>query len=180
MNGTGFLESAGGFALLFFVPGFVVSKALFPEWRLRGPATLRRLVELVTLSFVLSVALTVFVGYLLLAGAPGGFGATWNYPLLEACLFGISLVALAVGLARGAYGRELPARRPAPAESDGEGAFELAAQLDELRREERRVRHELRTSGGSDAERGRLERRLDEIDRESADLRTRREEEYAR
>jgi peptidyl-tRNA hydrolase, PTH2 family len=97
-------EAVAGGALLFFVPGFAVAKAVFPERRHTDPDGLLWLVELAALGFVLSVVLTVVVGYLLLVGSPGGFRADWSDPLLEACLAALALVAFVVGLFEGVSG----------------------------------------------------------------------------
>ncbi len=173
------LETAAGLLLVFFVPGFLIAKALFPEWRLRGPLALRRAVEIVTLSFVLSVALTILLGYVLLSTAPGGFRTSWSEPTLEIGLVAVALIALGSGVARGAYRREPPpAPVPEPTSGD-EGAFELTQRLDRLRREERRLEHELRVGAHAAPEDARLRYRLQEIRQESDDLRQRREREYA-
>jgi uncharacterized membrane protein len=174
-------EAVAGFLLLFFVPGFALAKAMFPEWRVRGALALRRAVELVTLSFVLSVVLTVLVGYLLLNTAPAGFQADWSHPVLEAALAAVALVALFVGLWEGAYRRHPPARPPSRARADRgeEGAWELTVELDRLMREERRVEHALRRSPHSSPEERALQSRLIEIRSERDELGRRREEEYA-
>ena len=180
MSAPNALEILAGFLLVFFVPGYALTKALFPEWRIRGASALRRLVEVVTLSFVVSIALTVLVGYFELTLAPGGFRAYWTDPVLEATLFAITLVALAVGIERGAYRREPPvpsrALEPIPRE---EGAFELTRRIDSLRREERRIRHSLRVVAPAAPEEGRLRSRLNELEGEIAEIQRAREVEYA-
>jgi len=178
MNLLGNLEGVVGGLLLFFVPGFFTSRALFPEWRFRGPAALRRLVETLTLSFVLSVTLTVLVGYLLFAAAPGGIQAYWTDPVLEATLAGVAVVALGAGVLRGAFSRELPVRRdakPDPGESD---AWKVSRELDRLGQEERRLQHALRVSKGS-AEEVEVQARLAKLKADTDELRRRREAEYA-
>lgn len=180
MTLLGGLEATAGGLLVFFVPGFFLTRALFPEWRLRGPAALRRLIETLTLSFVLSVTLTVLVGYLLLTVAPGGFQAYWSDPVLEAMLSGVAVVAFGAGVLRHAYAREAPAARPlTEPEPGGSGAWELTRELDRLGREERRIRHALRTGSPDADERRRLNARIEEIQAESAALGQRREAEYA-
>ena len=174
------VEVAAGLLLVFFLPGYAVSRALFPEWRMRGPGALRRLVELVTLSFVLSVVLTVLVGYFELTFAPGGFRAYWTDPVLELFLLGITIVAFGLGLVRGAYRSAPPLRAPVPPGAAGEeGAFELTRRLDLLAREGRRLRHALRAAQPTPVERARLESRLDELETECAELKRRREHDYA-
>lgn len=172
-------EIVAGFLLIFFVPGYALTKALFPEWRIRGAAALRRVTEVVTLSFVLSIVLTVLVGYFELTFAPGGFGAYWTDPVLEVSLFAVALVAFVLGLARGAYRTVPPVRAPSPLPKGEEGAFELTRQLDRVGREERRIRHALRVAPPAAAERDRLRSRLEELEREGAELERRREAEYA-
>jgi hypothetical protein len=173
------LEVVVGFLLVFFVPGYALTKATFPEWRVRGPDGLLRLVELVTLGFVLSVVLTVLVGYGLLAVSPAGFQAYWSDPVLEAILAAIAIAGFAVAGFRGGFAREPPAARP-PDDAFGErGAWELSRELDRLAREERRLQHELRVNGSDPAEARRLHGELDRVGAERAELQRRREAEYA-
>jgi uncharacterized membrane protein len=173
-------EVVAGGLLVFFVPGYALAKATFPEWRVRGREALLRLLELVTLGFVLSVVLTVLVGYALLAAAPGGFQAYWTDPLLEAVLAGIAVVAFLVGWLRGAYAREPPEAAAADEVDTGDaGAWELSRELDRLAREERRIRHELRVTGKDSPEARRLAGELDRVGAERAALQQRREAEYA-
>jgi branched-subunit amino acid transport protein len=178
MTVLGGLEALVGGLLVFFVPGFFVTRALFPEWELRGRAALTRLVETLTLSFVLSVALTVLVGYALLTVAPGGFQAYWSDPVLEAALAGVAVVACGVAVSRNAFGRGSPTRpHPEPKRGDA-GAWELTRELDRLGREERRLRRALETTGGS-AEERELREHLEKVRSETDELRRRREAEYA-
>jgi hypothetical protein len=173
-------EVAVGLPLLFFVPGYTFAKALFPEWRVRGPLRWRRLLEIATLGFVLSVVLTVLVGGLLLAASPGGFQASWSDPQVEAILGGVALVGFVAGWVRGAYAREPPTVGGPEEEPGGEGAWELRARLDELAREERRLRHQLRAGGVSGTERSTLEGEIDRLRVEQESLGRAREGEYAR
>jgi Protein of unknown function (DUF1616) len=178
MTALGGLETIVGGLLVFFVPGYFTTRALFPEWRLRGPTAPRRLVETLTLSFVLSVTWTVLVGYLLLTTAPGGFQAYWTDPVLEGVLAGVSVVALGAGVVRGAYGRTMVPSARAEPDPAGSGAWELSRELDRLEREERRLRRALRSSVGSDKERD-LQDRLATVESQTEELRRRREAEYA-
>jgi Protein of unknown function (DUF1616) len=172
-------ETIAGLFLVFFAPGYAVTRALFPEWRLRGPTALRRLVETLTLSFVLSVVLTVLVGYLLLALAPGGFQAFWSDPVLELSLFGVTVAGLIAATARGAFARHPPAVRPGPDVPSGEeGAWELSLELDRLRREERKLLHALRAPKASPAETGTLQEKLRQVRERATDLARRREADY--
>ncbi len=178
MSALGAVEAGAGFLLVFFIPGFCLTRAVFPEWRVLGRSNLRRLVEVVTVSFVLSVVLTVLVGYLLLSFAPGGFQAYWSDPVLETILVAISAVAIAVAAARGSF-RRLPPSPASPSPPGEEGAWELMRRLDRLGREERQLRHRLRVGVEDPVERDRLNSRLEEIREESAELSRRREAEYA-
>jgi hypothetical protein len=167
----------GGF-LLFFIPGYAVVKALFPEWRVRGPDGGRRLLEVLTLSFVTSIGLTVLVGFGLLDLAPGGFSAGWSNPVLEAVLIAVAAVAFAVSFFRGAWS-PTPPSAPVPSPSVGEeGAWELSRELERLGRDERRIQHALRTTPTDSAEAARLTAALEALRSERAALSRRREEEY--
>ena len=166
---------------MFFVPGYTITKALFPEWRVRGSAAPRVAVTIVTLSFVTSVGVTVLVGFGLLSLSPDGFQASWSDPVLQAWLAGIALVAFVVGFWRGAYRRDPPEPRPKPAADPGsEGAWELQRRLDGLRRQSRRLEHELRRAGASTPQGERIQARIDDLEREARDIRAGRQREYAR
>jgi len=171
-------EAIAGGALLFFVPGFAVAKAVFPERRVRGEGGVRWAIELVALALVLSVVLTVVVGYLLLVGAPGGFSASWTNPLLETALAAIALVALFAGWLQGAYAR-LPPQAAAAAEPGTEGVWELRVELDRLQRERLSLDRELRaTPEPQGAIRARLTARREEVVRAEETLRRGRDAEY--
>jgi Protein of unknown function (DUF1616) len=172
-------EVAVGLPLLFFVPGYTVAKALFPEWRVRGSLRWWRLLEIATLAFVLSVVLTVLVGGLLLAASPSGFQASWSDPEVESILGGLALVAFVAGWVRGAYAREPPTVRGPEPDPGGEGAWEIREHLDELAREERRLRHRLRAGGVSGTERTALEGEIERVRTEQESLGRAREAEYA-
>jgi hypothetical protein len=177
MSAAALPEAIAGVLLVFFVPGYAVTKATFPEWRVRGAGGARRLLEIATLSFVLSVVLTVLAGYLLLVAAPAGFQAYWSDPVLEAVLAGVALIGLVVAWFRGGFARTAPAARRPEASGGEEGAWELTRELDRLAREERRIEHALRTKAECDTPR--LEQELTELRARSAALRARREAEYA-
>ncbi|HTT45277.1 MAG TPA: DUF1616 domain-containing protein [Thermoplasmata archaeon] len=178
MTVLGPAEGFLGGLLLFFVPGYFVTKAVFPEWRVRGREAARRLVEVVTLSFVTSIGLTVIVGYGLLSLAPGGFAAAWSDPVLESCLAVVALVAAVVAVARGAFAR-VPPTAPAPGSTGvEEGAWELSRELERLGRDERRLEHELRVHGSDASERTKISAELESVRAEKEAVRRRREEEY--
>jgi hypothetical protein len=173
-------DAVVGIPLLFFVPGYTIAKALFPEWRVRGALRWRRLLEVTTLAFVLSVVLTVLVGAFLLAAAPGGFQASWSDPLVEAVLGGIALVGFAAGWIRGAYRREPPPPRPDEEPDGEEGAWSLTRRLDELAHEERRLRHRLRATAATSPDRVATEHEIQRVRGEIETLGREREAEYGR
>ena len=177
MEPLGLGQAVAGGALLFVVPGYAVAKAVFPERRIAGPDGVRWALELAALALVLSVVLTVTVGYVLLSGSPGGFAASWSDPLLEAVLAGIALVAFVVGWLEGAYARTPPVRRARPEEPGSAGAWELSERLDRLQRERRELERELRRPPAPE-DAARLQVRLDELVAEDERLRRRREADY--
>ncbi|HEY6237938.1 MAG TPA: hypothetical protein VIZ68_01975 [Thermoplasmata archaeon] len=161
-------QAVAGVLLLFVLPGLTTAKALFPEWRLRGPERLLRSVELGTLSLVLSVGYTVLLGFGLL-NLPVGFSAAWSDPLLEELLAIVTLGGFIVGWARGAYRKE-PPPAPAPETSPGEdGAWEVVRSLEILAREERRIRHALRVDATGPTAAG-LRAELDRVQAETRRL----------
>ena len=172
-------EAVAGGLLLFVVPGFTIARALFPEWRFRGPDGARHALETATLAFVLSVALTVLVGSALLGVAPGGFAAAWSDPLLETVLAAIAVVGAVAGVLRGAYAR-VPPTPPAGPEDDEDGAFELTRELDRLYREERRLSPRARGTAASEAASADIEQQRAELKDRIDALEQRREEQYAR
>ncbi|HYB78236.1 MAG TPA: DUF1616 domain-containing protein [Thermoplasmata archaeon] len=167
-----------GGLLLFFLPGYAVTKALFPEWRLRGPDGPRRAVETLTLSFVTSIGLTVVVGFGILDLAPGGFSAAWSDPVLEGALAAVAAVAFVASVLRGAWSREAPRVRVAPGPGE-EGAWELSRELERLARDERRLQHALRSAGSSSTEGARISAELESVRAERDALRKQREDQYA-
>jgi hypothetical protein len=161
-------EAVAGVLLLFVLPGLTTAKALFPEWRLRGPERLLRSVELGTLSLVLSVGFTVLIGFGLL-NLPVGFSAAWSDPLLEGLLAIVAIGGFIAGWARGAYRRD-PPPAPSPETSPGEdGAWEVVRTLELLAREERRIRHALRVDADGPAAAG-LRADLDRVQAEARRL----------
>jgi hypothetical protein len=179
MTATSPFEAVAGLLLVFFLPGFTTTRAVFPEWRIRGAEAWRRGVETVTLSFVLSLGWTVVVGYGLLSIGPSGFQASWSDPALEVALIVVFLVTFVVGWWQGAYSRAAPVRARPAADPGGEGAWELTRDLDRLAREERRVEHALRVAGRSGSDSARLEEELTALRKESSRLQLEREREYA-
>ena len=172
-------EGVAGGLILFFVPGYAVAKALFPEWRVHGPEGGRRLLEIVTLSFVTSIGLTVVVGFGILDLAPGGFSAAWTDPVLEGALAAVAAVGFVAAILRGAFARTPPATRITVEAEGEEGAWELSRELERLGRDERRLQHALRVSAQSPTEVARLTAELESLKAERDALRRKREGEYA-
>jgi hypothetical protein len=175
------LETVAGFLLVFFVPGYAVTKALFPEWRIRGPEAYLRLLEIFSLGFVLSIVLTVLVGYVLLVGSPSGFQAYWSTPALEAALLAIAVVAITVASVRGAFARVPPPTRGPPAvDADEEDVWRVTRELDRLAREERALLRSLKRAPPTNAaEETRLRARLEAVRARSEELGRRREADIA-
>lgn len=168
-----------GGLLVFVLPGYAVSKAVFPEWRIRGSKALLTAVELATLSLVLSVTLTVLVGFALLNATPAGFQATWSDPRLEAALGAITGLGLAVAVGRGGFSRVPP---PTPALEDDPGltgGWEAMRRLDQLVREERGLRRSLVGAPPGSKEELELRSRIERVRAEAASVRARREAELA-
>lgn len=172
-------EVVAGLLLVFGLPGYAITKATFPEWRLRGPDALLRAVEIGTLSLVLSVTVTILVG-VVLGNIPGSFfQAGWSDPLLEVILAAVSGVGLAVAAYRGGFSKVPPAA-PAPEPSPGEeDPVSLIRALEETQRRARRLQHALRQLKADDPERAHVEAELADAERRSQELRANREAEYA-
>ncbi len=177
MDLVGGLEAVAGGLLLFFLPGFAFTRAVFPDWRLRGPGAARRALVTGTLSFVLSLVLTLLVGYALLTVRPGGFVASWCDPVLELALLVVAGVAGAVGWWEGAYAKVPPPPRRLEEDSGNEGAWELSRARDRLGREERSLAHRLRVGPHPEAASD-LKARLEEVREERERLQREREAEY--
>ncbi|MCI4334556.1 MAG: DUF1616 domain-containing protein [Thermoplasmata archaeon] len=172
------LEYWLGGALLFALPGYAWSRALFPEWRLQGRYALDHAVRLGTLSFVWSLAFLVVVGSTL-SELPGlGFSAAWSDPRLEIVLAGLTAAGAAVAVLR----HLLPATTPSPSAERPRGAdspLGLHRELDRITREERRLRRALARSPAGSEGASRLSEELERLRAESVTLRERRQEEYA-
>jgi hypothetical protein len=169
-------EALAGLAVLFLLPGFGLTAALFPE-RIR-PARDRSLaaVEVVALSVIVSVSVTILLGELLQTAGPG-FSASWSDPRLELLDLGLGLASLGVGAVRGAFRRS---PEPAsPGEAPADLGWETLRSFERLAAEERRIERSLKRDGLDAAERAGLERRRELIRAERQALRERREREYA-
>jgi hypothetical protein len=170
--------AVGGIILIFFLPGFGLTRALFPEQRVFRPRSLRTLVEQLTLSVFASLVLTVLVGFAWL-GTSTGFEAAPSNPLVELTLAAVTVVALAAATLRGSFSRN-PPRAPHPSEELGhERPLELVRALDDLAREERRLRHRLRSVEADSREHATVTAELESVRGEASRLKARREAEYA-
>jgi hypothetical protein len=168
-----------GGLLLFALPGYAWSRALFPEWRIRGEHALDHAVRIGTLAFVWSLAFVVVVGSTLAEVPSLGFSAAWSNPRLELILAGLSAIGLVLAWLRGAFrsGGVAAGLGAAPGEDT---PLPWLVEFDRLEREERRLRRALARSA-PDSEGARLlTTELDRLKVESRTLRQRREEEYAR
>ncbi|HEV2450057.1 MAG TPA: DUF1616 domain-containing protein [Thermoplasmata archaeon] len=166
-----------GGALLFALPGYAWSRALFPEWRLRGRRALDTAVRLGTLSFVWSLAILVVVGSSLSEIPSLGFSAAWSDPRLELLLAGLTLIGFAVAALRGAFSAP-GAEAPRPDARETASPLPLLRQLDRIARDENRVRRGLRRSPAGSEGRARLEEELERLRARSEELRQARQEEY--
>lgn len=170
-------EAVASVLLFFVLPGLALSRAVFPEWRFRGAGGTEHIVETAAFSLVVSVSLTVVVGFAL-ANSPGaGFSAAWTDPILQTVLFAITVVALGVAFARGAFNREPPSgspREPSPPARD----WETLRELDRIARERGRILRAIQRASDDPKEVRRLEARLDELNVESERVKRRREAEF--
>jgi hypothetical protein len=170
------LEALLGGLLIFVLPGLGLSRALFPEWRFRGDAGAVHAVETFTLSVVLSVAVTILVGFALL-NLPVGFSAVWANPTIELLLVLVTVPSFAVAWWRGAFASQAPVGPSLEPMGGEEGGAEAIARAESLARESRRIRHALRVnSAGTDL--GRLREELETIEQEARRLGEQREAEY--
>ena len=129
---------------------------------------------------MLSIGLTILVGFGLLNLNPAGLQASWADPVLQAWLAGIAGVAFVAAWVRGAFRRMPPATAPREPDRGSEGAWELQRRLDLLRRQRRRLEHELRAVGVSSSRANALKERISDLEREDRELRSARQAEYAR
>ncbi len=174
------LEILAGLLLVFALPGYAITKATFPEWRLRGPEALLHAVEIGTLSLVLSVTVTILVGFVLGALPGSYFQAGWSDPLLEAVLAAITSVALVAAVLRGAFRRAPPPAPVAETAPGEEAPFDLVRELEDDRRQARRLQHALRQLKPDDPRRPALEAELAATERRTQERLATREAEYAR
>lgn len=158
------IEAGVGILLLFVLPGLTLTQAIFPEWRFRGEVAIERAVTTAALALVLSVSLTVVVGFGLL-NLPVGFSAAWSNPLLEMVLAVVALAGAIVAWRRGAYRRVPPAAPPIESLAGDDDGWAAIRGLEALAREERRLKHAIRTAP-SDGEAARLRSRMDEVQAE--------------
>lgn len=155
-------EAALGVLLLFVLPGLTWTQATFPEWRFRGPGAVERGVATAALAVLLSTGITVLVGFVLLNSAVG-FSAAWTSPTLEGVLGGIAVAGAIVAAVRGAYSRTAPAGPMPESPAVDDRSWTAIRDLEQLHREQRRLRH-LRRTAADAAEVARVESRLREVD----------------
>lgn len=155
-------EAVAGLALTFFLPGFALARATFPEWRFRGPNGAVHLLETLALSLFGSVGMTVVLGFGLL-NSPVGFGATWSDPVLFELLAGVTLVGFVAAVLRGAFSSIPPSAPTLEPEGEPDRPFETIRVLEGLKAEERRLRHRLRVLPREDPERPRVEADLEQV-----------------
>lgn len=168
-----------GGLLVFVLPGYSLTKALFPEWRVRGGGGWVRGVEIAALSLVGSVSITVLAGFGLLDVSPSGFQASWSNPTLEIILAAVTVAALGVAIVRGAFARVPPAGPTLEPEPGVGGGWAVVRQLDGLAREERSLRRSLRQAPPGSEEEARLRKALDAVRELSESVRSARERELA-
>ncbi len=160
----GALFALAALALFFFLPGFVWVRALWPEKRFRGPEAVENVVEGLTAGFLLSLALTILIGFGL-GNGPGTFQAAPSDPLLETILAILTAGGLAAGWLRGGWGPHSTAggAEPSSPPEDLEGTI---SRFEDMEAEERELSRALKGSRGAGEASG-LRQRL-------ADLRARR------
>lgn len=155
-------------ALFFFVPGYLLVKALWPEKRWRGAGSEGSItaIEMVTGGFVASLGIFLLVGFAL--GNAGDFEASPSEPLLEGILAAFALVFFLLGWVRGAY-RADPPPAPSYVEPPAPGEEDLIPTLKKFQdwgREERRLQREIRRAkreGAGGTELGKLKGQLQDL-----------------
>lgn len=163
---SGALFGLGALLLFFFVPGYLLVKALWPEKRWRGPQGPMTAVEMLTGGFVASLAIFLVVGFAL--GNSGLFYASPSSPTLEGLLAGLALVFFALGWFRGAF-RQDPPPAPSYVEPPLPGEEDLEPTLEKFQRwatEERGLQRALRRArreGSSASEVERLKSELETL-----------------
>ncbi|MHB8351302.1 MAG: hypothetical protein ACYDFT_01200 [Thermoplasmata archaeon] len=173
------LEDGAGGALLLALPGLAWTRAVFPEWRFRGPLAITRAIETAALALLISVSLTILVGFALTFGSDSGFPATWSDPILEAILAALAVVGLAVALARGGFDRIAPSAPPPEPAPGADSPAPLLGELVRIRRDGRRIEHLMRQRDLPERDRQRLRAELGELRAREGELRRAREAEYA-
>ncbi|HZY70823.1 MAG TPA: DUF1616 domain-containing protein [Thermoplasmata archaeon] len=168
-----------GGLLVFVLPGYALTRALFPEWRVRGEGGWVRGVEIASLSLIGSVSMTVLVGFGLLNVSPSGFQASWSEPTLEIVLAAVTVAGLVVAAARGAFSKVPPGGPDSEPDPGFGGGWEVIRQLDRLAREERSLRRSLRTAPPGSEEEMRLRREIEVVRSSAESVRAARERELA-
>lgn len=172
------LESAAGVFLLFVAPGYAWTRALFPEWKFRGPRRWENGVRTVTLTLVWSVAIDVVAGSVLTEVPSLGFSAAWSDPRLEWILLATTIGGLVTAMGRGAF--RLRGESTAPAPPGESPPLGWMREADRLVRDQARLRRKIRKSPVESPERTRFERELIEVSEQLTEVHRRREAELAR
>lgn len=151
------LFAVGSLALFFFVPGYLMVKALWPEKRWRGPDRSAVALEMVTGGFVASLGIFLLVGFAL--GNTGNFWASSSDPVLQEVLVAFALLFLGLGWFRGAFARDPP---PVPrfVEPEGPGEEPVEPVVERFRRmmrEEAKLEREIRQRRRAGAPAGEIE-----------------------
>ncbi|HEV2317401.1 MAG TPA: hypothetical protein VGV89_07505 [Thermoplasmata archaeon] len=173
------LEAIAAGALFFALPGLAIVRAVFPEWRIAGALAITRAIETATLGFLLSLTLTILVGFGLTFGSTGTFPAGWSDPLLESILAAVTALAATVAFLRGGFAAEPPAAPPLEPAPGADSPESTLRELARLRVEARSVQRQLRHGNRSAAEQSMLRERLRSIDTEVEALKERRSADYA-
>lgn len=173
------LEDGAGGALLLALPGLAWTRAVFPEWRFRGPLAITRAIETATLAFLVSVSLTILVGFGLTFGADTSFPATWSDPILETILAALTVVGSAVAVARGGFARIAPSGPPLEPAPGADSPSRILGEIARIRRDGRRIEHLMRRRNLPGPERERLRVELDDLRARESELRRIREAEFA-
>jgi hypothetical protein len=171
------LEPIAGGLLLFVLPGFAWSRALFPEWPLRGPSASIRWVETLTLSFLMSVSLTIVIGSALSRNNTLDFSASWSAPTVELLLLVATAAGLVVAAVRGGLSWDGAPGRPTSSEEPS--ITTTFRDLDRIERDRVRARRALRAARGDVDRELECRHELDRLDQEAREVRERREAQIA-
>jgi hypothetical protein len=171
------LESIAGGLLVFVLPGFVWSRALFPEWPLRGPAASIRWVETLTLSFLMSVSMTIVIGSALSRNNTLDFSASWSAPTVEILLAAATAIGVVAAWLRGGLTWRGAPRAAGP--SDEPDVTGTLRDLDRIERDRIRARRALHDARGDPKKEAACRETLEELDLRARRIREHREAQIA-